>query len=509
MASNYNRSLYQDYEILHLKHDKLLNEHKFTKKELSWYKAEYNIELSERIRLTKENQELQQKIARLEGKLNIDSNNSSLPVSKTPINKNKRIPNSRKISSRSKGGQKGHSKSSLKPFETDELTEIVDHIPSCCPSCGGQVEQTGNYRAKQEIEYFFAVLKKEHRFHVCTCKECKKSISESIPTNLKESNQYGANLQSLIVGLMNIANVPMNKVSRIIEGLSQEQLHISEGYISKLQKRFSQKLEGFESELKKVCVEKKVLYWDDTVIDVNKNRACLRFYGDEEIALFTAHAHKNKKGLDEDAILSTLSKDTVVVHDHNKVNYNKEYCFQNAECCVHLLRDIEKIRDVSHHTWCETMIKQISETNNKRKELEKEGKEHFEKEYRERFFDNYAHILSKAKDEANADENKYYSKDEKNLIKRLVKYKNNYFAWVMNFNIPFSNNLSERSLRGSKSKMKVSGQFDNIHRAKDYARIRSYIETCRRNGINEMEALQELAMNKSHKLEEILDKHDT
>lgn len=167
---------------------------------------------------------------------------------------------------------------------------------------------------------------------------------------------------------MNIANVPMNKISRIIEGLSQKQLHISEGYISKLQKRASKQLEDFEVQLKKACTEQEILYWDDTVIDVSKNRACLRFYGGEKLALFCAHSQKNKQGLEEDGILSSLPKDTIVVHDHNKINYNRQYIFKNAQCCVHLLRELEKIGEISHHTWCKQMKELIVETDEKRKE---------------------------------------------------------------------------------------------------------------------------------------------
>ena len=53
--------------------------------------------------------------------------------------------------------------------------------------------------------------------------------------------------------------------------------------------------------------------------------------------------------------------------------------------------------------------------------------------------------------------------------------------WVYNFEVPFPNNLSERGLRGVKSKQKASGQFWNIESAKFYATIRTYIETCQRN----------------------------
>ena len=42
--------------------------------------------------------------------------------------------------------------------------------------------------------------------------------------------------------------------------------------------------------------------------------------------------------------------------------------------------------------------------------------------------------------------------------------------------------------------MKISGQFQNIQRALDYATIKSYIETVYRNGYNPYEALLLLSM---------------
>ena len=50
--------------------------------------------------------------------------------------------------------------------------------------------------------------------------------------------------------------------------------------------------------------------------------------------------------------------------------------------------------------------------------------------------------------------------------------------------IPFTNNLSERSLRAEKIKLSVSGQFSNLERAQDHAVIRSYLETGKRHGYN-------------------------
>ena len=60
--------------------------------------------------LLKENQALKAENIKLKAILNNDSSNSGIPTSKTPIGKEKRIPNSRKESQKSKGGQKGQAK---------------------------------------------------------------------------------------------------------------------------------------------------------------------------------------------------------------------------------------------------------------------------------------------------------------------------------------------------------------------------------------------------------------
>ena len=74
------------------------------------------------------------------------------------------------------------------------------------------------------------------------------------------------------------------------------------------------------------------------------------------------------------------------------------------------------------------------------------------------------------------------------------------------FDIPYDNNLSERGIRGVKSKMKISGQFQNIEYAKYYADIRTYIETCYRNGLNPTDALIEFMNGHPFDLKDVLQK---
>lgn len=51
--------------------------------------------------------------------------------------------------------------------------------------------------------------------------------------------------------------------------------------------------------------------------------------------------------------------------------------------------------------------------------------------------------------------------------------------------------------------MKISGQFASEKTATYYATVKAYVETCRENHINEMEALSRLCAGNPYTVEEI------
>ena len=453
--------------------------------------------------IMKENEELKKENANLKKILNMDSSNSGIPTSKTPINKDKRIPNSREKSDKPKGGQKGHKKHKLEKFKDDEITDTYFHdLENKQCNCGGHLVLVDK-RYKDEFDISVRLMKIRHEFGDYECDCCYKKISVPIPNNLKEENQYGKGAQAMALSLVNEGYVSFHRTKELVSGFTGGQMNMSEGYIAKLQKRCYQKLEDFDNELYKKIIRQPLLHWDDTVIDINQKRGCLRYYGTEKLAYYKAHEKKDKKGLDDDKILKYLSKDTVVMHDHNKVNYNDDYDFINAECCVHLIRDLNKQNENLPREWINKLIKLLVDTNNKRKDFINQRIEYFDQEVTDRVLEEYDKIINEAKEINKNDFNKYYGNDEKTLIKRLIDYKDNYLLWVLRFDVPFSNNLSERSLRSTKTKMKVSGQFSNISNAEYFARIKSYIETCKRNGLNPNIALQKLVDNNPYTIEDL------
>lgn len=489
--------------------DERKEKQKSAEKMLEYYKTNLNKIVSKAVNaaletVLNENEELRKENAKLKSILNNDNNNSGISTSKTPLNKYKRIPNSREKSSKSIGGQPGHQKHKLEKFKDDEVTDIYIHKVANC-TCGcKKLEDLGIKTTKDCFDIDIRLMKIRNEFHIYKCKDCGKIIESPIPLNLKEDNQYGSNIQALAVSLVNEGFVSFKRTRELICGFTGGEITMSEGYIVKLQKKCYQMLADFDNELYKKILTLKVMNWDDTVIAINSKNACLRFYGNENIAYYKAHNKKDKEGLDEDNILNLLSAETVVVHDHNKVNYNEDYNFTNAECCVHLIRDLNKVKDNLNHKWAEKLINLLKKTNDERKEYINQRIEYFDQEISDKVSIEYDNILKEATIENKNDLNKYYGMEEKTLIKRLNDYKENYLLWVLRFDIPFSNNVSERSLRNIKTKMKVSGQFANIENAQYFARIKSYIETCKRNGLNPNFALKKLIEDNPYKLEEIL-----
>ena len=230
----------------------------------------------------------------------------------------------------------------------------------------------------------------------------------------------------------------------------------------------------------------------------------MRFYGTEKLALFTAHAGKGRDGLDEDGLLALLSSTTFVMHDHNTVNYNEDFIFNNIECNKHLQRDLQKLAEISKHEWASLLKELISTTIHARKIQQKQGETSFSDEYIKAFETRLDELFAQGDREYEADHSRYYGDDERRLLSRLKKYRDNYFMWVRDFRLPATNNLSERSLRFTKIHEKVSGQFESVEYARHFAKIRTYLETCARNGINEYEALLRLTQDNPFSLSEVL-----
>ena len=418
---------------------------------------DYEEQLSEKDAVIKG---LAAELAHAQALLGRDSTNTSTPTSQTPPGKEKHIPNSRRNTGRPKGGQSGHKRHILEKPGPEEVDEEVSHPigdGEICPACGSDdLIFTGEYEEKYEIDIEVKVVKRRHKFWLYQCKSCGQLVRTGIAPSLRAGCQYGAALKALSLSLMNTTNAAINKVPLLISGLTDGEVCPSEGYIAKLQPRAAKSLKQFRKDLFRLLIARPILYWDDTVVMADKSRICLRFYGDETAAYYVAHDKKDMKGILEDGILEALTERTRVMHDHNSINYNSRFVFMNLECNAHLQRDLQKSADETGHKVLLEIKQLISSTIRDRNDRIQAGEKRFGEAYIENFNQKMTELLEKAEGEAEANVSVYSGPFEQALIARIIKYRENYFAWVEDFTLPATNNLSERALRGVKTSMNAS-----------------------------------------------------
>ena len=77
-----------------------------------------------------------------------------------------------------------------------------------------------------------------------------------------------------------------------------------------------------------------------------------------------------------------------------------------------------------------------------------------------------------------------------NLLDRLESYDLSVLAFLCDPEVPFTNNQGERDIRMEKVRQKISGCFRTFHGATVFAHIGGYISTCRKQGRNLLEELE-------------------
>ncbi len=153
------------------------------------------------------------------------------------------------------------------------------------------------------------------------------------------------------------------------------------------------------------------------------------------------------------------------MHDHETAMYH--FGTGHGECNVHLLRYLKKNTEETGNSWSGKMSGLLSGINRARKEAMERGENRFRSEEVEKYKKEYREVLREGRQENKGTKHKYAKKEEKTLLNRLEKYKENHLLFVEDFRVPFDDNMSERDLRKAKNRQKMSGGFQEGKRTED------------------------------------------
>ena len=468
--------------------------------------------------------EVQNELAKKDAALNNDGTTSGISSRKTPIGKDKPKPRKNK-SKRSKGGQPGHTKSALAQAVDEAVTDHKMHYPEAfasqldedgnippgglfCPKCGNSLPPEDMIdRTKELIDIETTTVVTRNHFITITCPSCGTVFWCRIPRGLAMDAQYGENIKVFVCLMLNLGFVSINRVQALIKQLFK--LKVSQGWIAKMNTVLGDLTEEFSTKLKFLFRCFTIIQWDDTVVFANGKQITYRAYITQFLSLFVAREKKDLAGLIDDGILTSLTVLNRVVHDHNTINYNEEFLFLHAECCQHLLRDLEKLVVNYNCAWAKGLSAHLSSLINERNTRFEKGEmtlpEPLIAEFNQKLDEILASQSSLAESKIREHEQRQRElgntssrifppekwQAQLRILRRLSNpvYREAYFAWMKDFHIPVTNNATERSFRNEKTHMNVSGQFDSVKTASKHASAMSYIKTCEKNGVDPRESI--------------------
>ena len=421
-------------------------------------------------------------------RLTLNSTNSSQPPSADP---NRTKISKKGTSPRKPGGQPGRNGGTLQPVEDPDTVTILTVDRQTLPS--GMPYRDVGYEARQVIDLKIARVVTEYRAQILEDGHGHRVVA-AFPDGVTRSVQYGLTLKAHSVYMSQYQLIPYDR----IRDHFQEQLHIpvSAGSVFHFNQEAYERLEVFEKWVQTQLARSALLHVDETGINMGGTRHWLHGVSTASLTLFAPHAKRGTTAMEAMGILPAFTG--VLCHDHWKPYYR--YDCTHALCNAHHLRELERAWEQDQQQWAKDMQGLLLEINHA---VEMAGGRVPPDEaaaWRQR----YRARLEKAEGECPPPEATHRTGKRgrlkrtkaRNLLERLRAFEHDVLRFMEVAIVPFTNNQSENDLRMTKVQQKISGCFRSMEGAKIFCRVRSYLSTCRKQGMTATEALTGLFQGK-------------
>jgi len=415
----------------------------------------------------------------LTNRLGLNSKNSSKPPSFDPNRKKDRTePGERKP-----GGQYGHVGTTLQPVANPDLVKDLKVDRSTLPA--GNYRTVG-YESRQVVDLDISTVVTEWRAEILENQKGKRYVAP-FPHGVTRPVQYGVGVKVNAVYMSQFQLIPYHRIEDHF--LDQMGVPLSAGTVNNFNTDAYKRLEFFESWVKKELALSLLVHGDETGINIDGIKRWLHSVSNDSFTYFYPHLKRGSEAIDEMGILPGYLG--IICHDHWQSYF--KYGGSHALCNAHHLRELERALEQDKQQWAGRMIVLLKEINKATHEaggrLETVTSDQYRKRYRE--------LLAEAELECPPPEEPLIKKRGKtkrstarNLLERLRDFENETLRFMVEANVPFSNNQAENDLRMTKVQQKISGCFRSMDGAKTFCRIRSYLSTCRKQGVTASDALR-------------------
>lgn len=421
----------------------------------------------------------------LTNRIGLNSKNSSKPPSTdSDTDKNNNKKKKQKTGNNS-GGQKGHVGTTLEQIDDPDETKVLMIDRRTLPK--GRYEEAG-FATRQVFDIDISRRVTEYQAEILINKETGEQVIAPFPDQVTKSVQYGSKLKAHAVYMSQYQLLPYLRVKEYFNELLG--IPLSEGSLYNFNQTAYNKLETFETIAKKKLTEAPILHVDETGINIDGDKHWLHCATNASWTYFFPHKRRGTEATDPAGIL--ISFNGVLCHDHWKPYYTYTGCL-HALCNAHHLRELERAWEQDGQQWAKKIKALLEEMN---RMVHESGGKLGNKESK-RYWNKYRAILNKAEidcpppDEKDRQGKRGRLKRSKarNLLERLIDFEEDVLRFLDNELVPFTNNQGERDIRMTKVHQKISGCFRSMKGAEMFCRIRSYLLTCRKQGVSSADAM--------------------
>ena len=435
-------------------------------------------------------EELTAQVAQLQERLNKDSHNSHKPPSSDAF---ARKPKSlRPKSNKPSGGQPGHPGTTL--CLSDQPHQIVEHSPAVCSGCGGSLaEVTAEGCERRQVHDLppLALEVTEHRTLCKRCPICRTATAAAFPAGVSQPVQYGPGVRTLCVYLQYHHLLPYERTQQLLWDLFGAAP--CEGSLAHFGTLCHERLSEAEAAIQEAILAAPVVHFDETGVRIAKKLHWLHVAGTEQFTFYAPHAQRGKPAFEAIGVLPGFRG--TAVHDAWASYWG--YPCAHALCNAHLLRELTGLQEQKHQPWAAQAIALLGEIKQTVEAAKAAGASALTP-VQCRFFEaRYEYVLHWGRVAnpappvaASPKRGRPKQSAAQNLLERMARHRVSVLAFLYDFSVPFDNNLAERDLRMIKVHQKVSGCFRSFSGAAQFCRIRGYLSTLRKQGVDVLAALR-------------------
>ena len=330
-----------------------------------------------------------------------------------------------------------------------------------------------------------AVKVTEHQLIEREC-SCGRRTRAAAPQGAEAPVQYGPRIAAIVIYLYIGQFLSKKRTAQALAELFG--IPLSPGTVAAVTARAAGRLGGFLERARAEIATSAVAGFDETGFRVEGKLHWVHCSRTGKYTLLTVHTRRGTEAMEAMGVLPSFAG--VAVHDA-WAPYDTYTAPEHQLCCAHALRELQAVTDCAPAggwCWAAQAAEAITGMQKLASEAISQGCAAADPAALAARIHSYrsAALIGASQTAARAGT---LMKKHNALARRLIDRQDDYLRFTRDWRVPPDNNGSERDIRMTKLRQKISGCLRTLAGARQFCAIRSYLSTAAKHGLSFFDAL--------------------